>query len=93
MGGLPDRWLIDTVEPPTDTVPTRTSPVVFAATRTMTVPWPVPDAPFGNANQAAPADAVHAHPDVVVIAMDWSPPLAFTFTLAGRTVTLQAAAA
>ena len=59
----------------------------------MRVPWPVPDVPFGNANHAAPADAVHAHPVVVVIAMDWSPPLAFTFMLNGRTVTLHAAAA
>jgi hypothetical protein len=36
----------------------------------MTVPWPVPDAPFGNVSHAALADAVHAHPAVVVIAMD-----------------------
>jgi hypothetical protein len=33
------------------------------------------------------------HPVVVVIAMDWSPPLAFTFMLTGLIVTLQAAAA
>ena len=46
----------------------RASPLVFAATRNMTTPAPVPDAPLTTVSQLSLLVAVHAQPlDVVTL--------------------------
>ena len=71
--------------------PIRDIPVVFVASSTSTVPFPLPDAPLGNIIHDTVDDALQVHPWGAVTLIVCVPPA--TFRLTGDTMTLQIAPA
>ena len=79
-------WVMVTVWPPTVSVPVRAAPL-FAATRKVTVPLPVPLSPDVTVSQDAPLVAVHAHPlAAVTLSVGPVPPVAGTDAVEGFTL-------
>ena len=77
---------------PIVTVPVRLAVVVFAATVTRTVPFPLPPVEL-SVIQPAPLAALQAHPVAAVTATEKGPPAAAGEAAVGRIVKLQGAGA
>jgi hypothetical protein len=76
----------DTVCPAIVAVVERVLVVVFCAAVSVTVPLPVPVAPFVIVSHEAPLVAVHVQAEVVLTTADSAPPAAGADRLAGDTV-------